>query len=369
MGKALHSTKAHAFLSCIYTTRTVVYWKHGESRPTFINPLNPLYEPLQYPLFYPHRTNGWHINLYSLSPPAYAKISLIEYYHQRNPNWAEIRDHPSVEGQFASDRPDVTSRVFRARLQLILKTLKDGLSGRKVFVLYVIGFQKRGLPHAHIAICVEPEPKTYDEMDQVISAEVPPESDDPDESRYHHLVVTHMMHRRTHSRACLDADGHCRKDFPKSLVQTTYVDDRGYVHYRRQSDEDCWVVPHNRHLLMLAECHINSCTVNLIMYLYKYIFKGPDCARYTVGDDNDEIAQYINARNLSACEAAWRIFGFHLNHCQPSVTPLPIHLPGCEHIIFREGGEEAAVSARLSKLDRYFGRPVDSQFDDVKYCE
>ena len=83
MGMALHSTKAHAFLSCIYTTRTVVYWKHGESRPTFINPLNPLYEPLQYPLFYPHRTNGWHINLYSLSPPAYAKISLIEYYHQR----------------------------------------------------------------------------------------------------------------------------------------------------------------------------------------------------------------------------------------------------------------------------------------------
>ena len=136
-----------------------------------------------------------------------------------NPNWAEIRDHPSVEGQIASDRPDVTCRVFRARLQLILKTLKDGLLGRKVFVLYVIGFQKRGLPHAHIAIRVEPEPKTYDEMDQVISAEVPPKSDDPDESRYHHLVVTHMMHRRTHSRACLDADGHCRKDFPKSLVQ------------------------------------------------------------------------------------------------------------------------------------------------------
>ena len=27
------------------------------------------------------------------------------------------------------------------------------------------------------------------------------------------------------------------------------------------------------------------------------------------------------------------------------------------------------MSARLSKLDRYFGRPVDSQFDDVKYCE
>ena len=219
---------------------TVVYWKHGESRPTFMNLLNPLYEPLQYPLFYPHGTNGWHINLHSLSPPAYAIISQIEYYRQRvltgsrfgmlgrllneylvdmfssvednrlnyvrfnlqtriaaqreidetieteggpragvylpashmcsprmqrkliadglaivrrhgkptyfitvtcDPNWEEIRGYPSVEGQNASDRPGVTYRVFRARLQLILKTLKDGLLGHKVFVLCD--------PHAH----------------------------------------------------------------------------------------------------------------------------------------------------------------------------------------------------------------------------
>ena len=42
------------------------------------------------------------------------------------------------------------------------------------------------------------------------------------------------------------------------------------------------VVPHKRHLLLLAESHLNvevSCTVSLIMYLYKYIFKGPDRAR------------------------------------------------------------------------------------------
>ncbi len=43
---------------------------------------------------------------------------------------------------------------------------------------------------------------------------------------------------------------------------------------------------------MLGKCHINvevSCTVNLIMYLYNYIFKGPDRARFHVGDSLDEI--------------------------------------------------------------------------------
>ena len=85
-----------------------------------------------------------------------------------------------------------------------------------------------------------------------------------------------MVHH--HTRACLNDNGACQKNFPKPLVERTYIDDRGYVH----SEEDRMVVPHNRHLLLLAESHFNvevSCTVNLIMYLYKYIFKRPDRAR------------------------------------------------------------------------------------------
>ena len=89
-----------------------------------------------------------------------------------------------------------------------------------------------------------------------------------------------MVHH--HTRACLDDNGRCRKNFPKPLVERTYIDDQGYVHYWRCSREDQMVVPHNRHLLLLVESHFNvevSCTVILIMYLYKYIFKGPDRAR------------------------------------------------------------------------------------------
>lgn len=62
--------------------RTVVFWKQRENRPSFISPLHPLYEPLQYPLFFPHGYAGYHINMTSLNPP-YSKVSQIEYYRQR----------------------------------------------------------------------------------------------------------------------------------------------------------------------------------------------------------------------------------------------------------------------------------------------
>ena len=79
---------------------------------------------------------------------------------------------------------------------------------------------------------------------------------------------------------CLDENRRCKKNFSKRLVERTYINDRGYVHYRRHLPEDQWVMPRNCYLLLLLESHFNvevSYTVNLIMYLYKYIF---DRARY-----------------------------------------------------------------------------------------
>ena len=56
----------------------------GERQPTFIHPTNLLYEPLQYPLFFPHESPGWHYDLLTLSPLHLEhKVSQIEYYRQR----------------------------------------------------------------------------------------------------------------------------------------------------------------------------------------------------------------------------------------------------------------------------------------------
>ncbi len=38
--------------------RTVVLWKRSELAPTFINPLHPMYEPLQYPSSFPTAPTG-----------------------------------------------------------------------------------------------------------------------------------------------------------------------------------------------------------------------------------------------------------------------------------------------------------------------
>ncbi len=114
-----------------------------------------------------------------------------------NPNWPEIRDHPEMHGQNASDHPDLTCRIFRAKLQKMMESLKTGLLGEKIYHMYVVEFQKRGLPHAHLALRVTPQPQTTDQIDDIVSAEIPPESSNPDDQRYHKLVQHHMVHRHT----------------------------------------------------------------------------------------------------------------------------------------------------------------------------
>ena len=68
---------------------------------------------------------------------------------------AELLPH-----QQPSDRPDLLARVFRLKLKVLLEDLlKFHVLGRPQASMYVIEFQKRGLPHAHILIILAPEDK------------------------------------------------------------------------------------------------------------------------------------------------------------------------------------------------------------------
>ena len=112
---------------------------------------------------------------------------------------------------------------------------------------------------------------------------------------------------------------------------------------------------------------ISNITVVHVIYKFTYIHT---IFRYTVNPDSqDEVKDYIDARYLSASKAAWRIFGFQINHREPSVSPLPIHLPGCDQVIFEEGSEQTALQSTVLMLDRYLSRPEDNTFNDIKYCE
>ncbi|GKA91747.1 leucine-rich repeat transmembrane protein kinase protein, partial [Tanacetum coccineum] len=64
-----------------------------------------------------------------------------------NPKWPEI-ENELLDGQTASDHPDLVARVFRAKLEVLKNLLfKKNILGRVAAYVYVVEFQKRGLPH------------------------------------------------------------------------------------------------------------------------------------------------------------------------------------------------------------------------------
>jgi hypothetical protein len=76
-----------------------------------------------------------------------------------NPKWPEIT-RELLPHQSAVDRPDLTARIFHIKLQELLKDLlQKNCLGKVIAYIYVIEFQKRGLPHTHFLLILAPEDK------------------------------------------------------------------------------------------------------------------------------------------------------------------------------------------------------------------
>jgi hypothetical protein len=72
-----------------------------------------------------------------------------------NPRWTEITQE-LLPSQQPADRPDIVARVFRLKLLELLTDLKNGLFGPYAGHVYTIEYQKRGLPHYHLLLFLEP---------------------------------------------------------------------------------------------------------------------------------------------------------------------------------------------------------------------
>ena len=99
-----------------------------------------------------------------------------------------------LNNQTASDRPDLVSRVFHCKLKSLQKDLFDNhILGFVISHIHVIEYQKRGLPHAHLLIILneEDKPRTPDDYDTIVYAEIPDENEFP---RLHKVVTKHMIH-------------------------------------------------------------------------------------------------------------------------------------------------------------------------------
>ena len=110
-------------------------------------------------------------------------MTIVSYYGKPdlfitftcNPKWPEISKE-LLPNQNASNRPDLTARVFHIKLQELLKDLiTNHWFGKVVAYVYVIKFQKHGLPHAHILLILASENKIYsiEKYDSIVSAEIP----------------------------------------------------------------------------------------------------------------------------------------------------------------------------------------------------
>ena len=131
-----------------------------------------------------------------------------------NPDWPEIQD--ALEpGQTYNERPDLVARVFRMKKAKFLADLRSGAAfggQRMVSMLWVIEYQKRGLPHLHCAVRVDgAQPLTPASIDCYVSACL---SQDPYLSA---MVQTPMTHRHT-ARCGKQGSGgerECQYKYPK----------------------------------------------------------------------------------------------------------------------------------------------------------
>lgn len=137
-----------------------------------------------------------------------------------NPNWPEIKN-ALLGNQTPADRPDLTARVFHLKLKNLLNDIvQQQIFGKTLAHVYIVEFQKRGLPRSHILIILhhDSKPFTPDAYDEYVSAEIPDPKLLPD---LHKLVVSHMIHgpcgeANKHS-PCIE-NGKCTKQFPKTVL-------------------------------------------------------------------------------------------------------------------------------------------------------
>ncbi|XP_015944077.1 uncharacterized protein LOC107469212 [Arachis duranensis] len=246
-----------------------------------------------------------------------------------NPEWTNIKDCIAAYSLKPSDRPDIISRVFKIKLDVLLKDLKDGsIFGKPKG----IEFQKRGLPHCHILLFVQPakKPRSSVDIDHHISAEIPDEHTQP------------KLYKRS--------------DNGRSTTK------------RNVNLDNRFVVPYNATWLLKYGCHINveyTCQTSAIKYLFKYVHKGNDrvTASFFRSHDSagsdvtvDEIQNYYDCRYISACEASWRLFGFEIQYKEPNVIRLPFHLPNEQNVLYEDYQLiENVIDAAVSKDSMFIG--------------
>ncbi|XP_076897877.1 uncharacterized protein LOC143551300 [Bidens hawaiensis] len=214
-----------------------------------------------------------------------------------NPNWPEVKRFLKDTTLKSEDRPDILCRLFKLKLDAMIKLVKDKSLFGKVQACSKI--------------------HNPQDVDKFISAEILNKHSDPD---LYKLVYDHMIHSPcgdANPKCTYMVNKKCSKSFPKMFNDETAVDLQGFPVYKRRDNgqyvvksdimmDNRTVVPYNKTLLKQFQAHINVEWCN-----------------------QDGSIKYV-----SACEASWRIFSFDVHYRIPSVMRLAFHLPGEQQVIY-----------------------------------
>lgn len=152
------------------------------------------------------------------------------------------------------DRPDLIARVFHLKKQELLQLIKEkGVLNRFCGDVYTIEYQKRGPPHMHLLLFLYPEDQIFDgaKIDEVISAELPTEEDDPTGELFG-IVLSVMLHgscgNQNPNALCMSRSNNgppqCTKQYPRKFLPKTVVQENGYPLYRRRNNGRYYETPH-----------------------------------------------------------------------------------------------------------------------------
>ncbi|KAK1351532.1 hypothetical protein POM88_054219 [Heracleum sosnowskyi] len=283
--------------------------------------IHPKLMALQYPILFPNGEDGYHNKiLFQSTDPDSDKdrdmISMKDYYSYR----FQVRENEGMTPRLSGR---LFQQVFKLKLeQLLTEIKKKNLFGVCVGVMYVVEFQKRGLPHVHMLIWLDSasKKKLKENVDKFVSAEILDPVKDPVGYTAVKAFMVHGPCGLQNPKSPCMKDLKCIRCFPKKYCARTMFDDSGFPIYKRRRRRN----------------------------------RQPQRTDEPV----DEIQAYFDGRYVCGAEAAYRIFGFPIHHRTLSVERLLFHLPRQRNCTFdaTESLEKVAEreKERLSKLEDFF---------------
>ena len=162
-----------------------------------------------------------------------------------NPKWKKIKlvleDFPV--GTTPNDIPNIVVRLFHTKFhELLDDVIKYEIFGRVLAYIFVIEFQRRGLPYAHLVVTLHPRSKSMkpQAIDKYISAEISNNED----HKLRELVIRHMLHGpHTEKSPCFNSNKDvCLKKFPENFRDDTIFSKNGYTEYKRTTIEKIYTL-------------------------------------------------------------------------------------------------------------------------------